>query len=119
MTGIGLLACAVVMPMLARIWSFPSAVVLGVLQAGTFAMVATPSLTFMADATSEAGVGSFGAAYGVYNTIWAVGLLSGPALGGYLFERVRFQSLMLGWSAVIVLITIALPIFRSAPTARR
>ena len=72
----------------------------------------------MADTTTAAGIGSFGTAYGIYNAVWAVGVLCGPALGGYLYERMRFSTLALGWSAAIVVITLALPIFRSAPTAR-
>ena len=119
LTGIGLLACAAVMPLVAQTWSFTSAVVFCVMQAATFALVATPSLTFMADATSKAGVSSFGAAYGLYNTIWAVGLLAGPVLGGYLYEHLRFQTLGYGWAAVVALTTLALPVFRSSSTARR
>ena len=90
-----------------------------VLQAATFALVATPSLTFMGDATQSAGLGSFGTAYGFYNAIWAVGLLAGPAAGGYFFERAGFAPLAIGWAIVVVAITLALPVFRSASTARR
>ena len=61
------------------------------LQAAAIAMVITPSLTYMAEATSAAGVGSFGVAYGLYNVAWALGLLVGPALGGFLFERIGFR----------------------------
>jgi len=88
-----------------------------VLQAGTFALVATPSLTFMGDATQQAGLGSFGTAYGFYNAIWAIGLLAGPAAGGYLFDRVGFGILAFSWSAVVVITTLALPVLRSAKTA--
>jgi MFS transporter, DHA1 family, solute carrier family 18 (vesicular amine transporter), member 1/2 len=119
LTGIGLLAMSFVLPLVARAWSYQSALILGVLQSGTFALVATPSLTFMADATSEAGLGSFGTAYGFYNAIWAVGLLVGPALGGYLFERARFSTFAIAWSAVVAAITLAIPVFRSASAARR
>jgi DHA1 family solute carrier family 18 vesicular amine transporter 1/2 len=118
LAGIGLLASAAALPIVAHTWSFQSAVVLCVLQAAAFALVGAPSLTFMADATSEAGLGSFGTAYGLYNAVWAVGLLSGPTIGGYLYERMRFSSLALGWAAVVVLVTLALPVFRSASTAR-
>jgi len=118
LTGIGLLACAVMLPIVAQTWSFASAIVLGVLTSATFAMIATPSLTFMGDATTAAGIGSFGTAYGIYNAVWAVGVLFGPALGGYLYERMRFSTLALGWSAAIVGVTLALPVFRSGPTAR-
>ena len=119
LVGIGMLAWSLALPLLAYASSFQLAVVLCVLQAATFALVGAPSLTFMADATSEAGLGSFGTAYGVYNAIWAVGLLAGPPLGGYLYERIGFSSLTLRWSVVVAAITLALPVFRSVSTARR
>jgi MFS transporter, DHA1 family, solute carrier family 18 (vesicular amine transporter), member 1/2 len=118
LTGIGLLSYSVMLPIVSTTWSYPSAIVLSVLTAATFAMIATPSLTLMADTTTAAGIGSFGTAYGIYNAVWAVGVLCGPALGGYLYERMRFTTLALGWSAAMVVITLALPIFRSAPIAR-
>jgi DHA1 family solute carrier family 18 vesicular amine transporter 1/2 len=119
LSGIGLLVTAAVLPFVGRVWSFSSAVVLCLIQAAAFALIGAPSLTFMADATSQAGLGSFGAAYGLYNAIWAVGLLGGPALGGYLYERMHFSTLALAWAAVVAAITLALPVFRSASTARR
>ena len=81
--------------------------------------VATPSLTFMGDVTSESGLGSFGTAYGFYNAIWAIGLLAGPTVGGYIFERLGFAALAFSWSAVVVITTLALPVLRSSSTARR
>jgi len=119
LVGIGMLAWSVALPLLAYASSFQLAVVFCVLQAATFALVGAPSLTFMADATSEAGLGSFGTAYGLYNAIWAVGLLAGPPIGGYLYERIGFSSLTLRWAVVVAAITLALPVFRSASTARR
>ena len=38
---------------------------------------------------------SFGVGYGLYNMAWGVGLLGGPALGGFLFERLGFAALTL------------------------
>jgi predicted MFS family arabinose efflux permease len=119
LVGIGMLAWSVALPLLAYASSFQLAVVLCVLQAATFAIVGAPSLTFMADATSAAGLGSFGTAYGLYNAIWAVGLLAGPPIGGYLYERIGFSSLTLRWSVVVAVITLALPVFRQVSTARR
>jgi DHA1 family solute carrier family 18 vesicular amine transporter 1/2 len=119
LVGIGMLAWSAALPLVAYASSFRLAVVLCVLQAATFALVGAPSLTFMANATSEAGLGSFGTAYGLYNAVWAVGLLAGPPIGGYLYERVGFLSLALRWSAAVVVITLALPVFRSASTERR
>jgi multidrug resistance protein len=119
LTGIGLLAMSAVMPVIALARDYATAMALCVLQAATFALVATPSLTFMGDATQEAGIGSFGTAYGFYNAIWAVGLLSGPAAGGYIFERAGFGPLAIGWAAAVAATTLALPVFRSSSTARR
>jgi MFS family permease len=119
LTGGGLLTCALMLPIVSHAWSFASAVVLSVMMAGTFAMIATPSLTFMADATTSAGIGSFGTAYGIYNAIWAVGVLVGPALGGYLYERMRFSVLAVAWAAVTVAITISLPILRRGNSRRK
>jgi hypothetical protein len=36
---------------------------------------------------------------------WAVGLLGGPAVGGFLFERIGFARLTLAWAPVLVLVT--------------
>jgi len=114
MVGIGMLAWSVALPLVALTTSFRMAVAMCVLQAGAFALVGSPSLTFMADATSHAGLGSFGTAYGFYNAVWAVGLLGGPPIGGYLYERVGFSKLTLGWAAGVIIVTISLPILRSA-----
>ena len=98
LTMIGLVLVAGVLPLLSRAWSYPSAVVLFAVQAAMVACVITPSLAYMAEASAQAGVGSFGVAYGVYNVAWGMGLLGGPALGGLLFERLGFVKLALVWA---------------------
>ena len=55
-------------------------------------LAVTPSLAYMAEVTSIDGADAYGVGYGVYNTAWAIGLLIGPALGGFAFERVGFAS---------------------------
>ena len=59
----------------------------------------------MAEATSAAGIDSFGVAYGLYNMAWGAGLLSGPALGGFLFERLGFSGLALAWAPGLAVVT--------------
>ena len=86
MTISGLVLTAAVLPILSRAWSFESAIALYVMQAAAIALVITPSLAYMADVVSEAGAGSFGVAYGLYNFAWGLGLLAGPAAGGFLYE---------------------------------
>lgn len=69
---IGLVVTALVMPLLSRAWDFQSAVALHVLMGVALALVVTPSLAFMAEATSAAGVESFGVSHGVYNFAWGL-----------------------------------------------
>ncbi|MCM3880038.1 MAG: hypothetical protein ND807_08020, partial [Vicinamibacterales bacterium] len=73
-----------------------------------FSMVVTPSLAYVAAAASEAGVESYGVVYGVYNVAWAIGLMAGPAAGGFLLERIGFGPLTVGWSALLLLTGLAL-----------
>ena len=105
MTLVGLVLSAGVLPLLGRAWSFESAIGLSVLQSGALAVAITPSLAYMGEAASNAGVGSFGVSYGIYNMAWAVGLLGGPAVGGFLFERFGFARLTLAWAPALVLVT--------------
>ena len=73
--------------------------------AATMALMITPSLAYMADATSLGGAASFGVAYGVYNMAWGAGLLTGPAIGGFLFERFGFGRLTLMWAPALLAVT--------------
>jgi multidrug resistance protein len=105
LTLLGLVLMASFLPVLTRASSFESAVVLFVIQAAAIALVVTPSLAYMADVVSSLGAGSYGVAYGLYNFAWGVGLLAGPALGGFLFERLGFSVLALVWAPVVLGLT--------------
>jgi DHA1 family solute carrier family 18 vesicular amine transporter 1/2 len=67
-----------------------------------FGMFITPSLTYFAQLASQAGVRAFGVVYGVYNVAWAVGLMIGPAAGGFLFDHIGFAPLTLAWSTLLL-----------------
>ena len=108
LTLAGVIAVALVLPMLSLTRSFETAIVLYVVQAIAVSIVVTPSLAFMAEAISSTGVESFGVAYGVYNFAWALGLLGGPALGGFLYERLSFDVLVLVWSPVVLAVALLL-----------
>ena len=108
LTMIGLVLVAGFLPLLSFISSFRSAIGLYVLGTAAVAMVITPSLAYMAEATASAGVGSFGVGYGLYNMAWGAGLLTGPALGGFLFERMGFTRLMIAWSPALLIVTLLL-----------
>jgi DHA1 family solute carrier family 18 vesicular amine transporter 1/2 len=114
LTMIGLVLTACVIPILSLAWSYQSAVAFYVLLASMVAIVITPSLTYMAEATSAAGVESFGVGYGLYNMAWGIGLLGGPALGGFLYEQIGFPNLALIWAPCIVSITFLLARVKSS-----
>jgi len=117
---IGLIGMAVMLPVLSLISNFESALFLNAAFTLAVASMLTPSLAYMADATSAAGVRSFGVAYGVYNVAWALGLLIGPSIGGAAYERVGFTVLTLAWSPVLLLLTLLLARARAAaPQGRR
>ncbi len=108
LTLAGLVATGLVLPVFGLIYSFQSGLVLYGLGAIPVSMVVTPSLAYMAEATSMAGTRSFGVAYGLYNVAWALGLLVGPAFGGFVFERLGFQTLLLIWSPAVLVLTWAI-----------
>ena len=119
MTMLGLIATACMTPLLGQAWNFQSALVLYVFAAAAAAFVITPSLTYMGQATTDAGIRSFGVAYGLYNLAWGAGLLGGPAIGGFLFERMGFSRLLIVWAPAIALVTIALARVKSSDSPRR
>ncbi len=106
MTGLLLAACA--LPLLTVSWSYPSTIAFSILNTMAIAMVITPSLAFMAEAVSNAGVGSFGVGYGLYNMAWGAGLLGGPAIAGFVFEQAGFTRLTLLWAPMLVVVTLLL-----------
>jgi MFS family permease len=108
MTMLGLVLAACTLPLLAHAWSYRSALALFVVTAAASTFIITPSLAYMGEATSDAGVRSFGVAYGLYNLAWGVGLLGGPAIGGFLFERIGFRNILLVWAPSLALVTILL-----------
>ena len=103
MTGLVLVAC--LLPFLSLATSYRSAIAVYVICAAAISMIITPSLTYMAEATASAGAGSFGVGYGLYNVAWGAGLLGGPAVSGFMFERMGFGWLMLMWAPPLVVVT--------------
>ncbi len=103
LTVLGLALSGCWLPVLGRARSYESAVWLFVVQASFAAMAITPSLAYMGEATSQAGVRSFGVAYGLYNLAWGAGLLGGPAAGGFLLERAGFPRLAIMWGPLLLL----------------
>jgi MFS family permease len=65
---------------------------------GVLSMTVTPSLAFMGEAATAAGLESYGLVYGIYNMAWAAGMLFAPAAGGFLYERLGFGLLCWAWA---------------------
>jgi multidrug resistance protein len=115
LTGLPLVACA--LPLLNVAWSFPSTIGFFVLTTMAVALVITPSLAFMAESVSAAGVGSFGVGYGLYNMAWGAGLLCGPAVAGFIFERAGFARLTLAWAPMLLIVSVLLARVQSGRTS--
>jgi MFS family permease len=103
LTGLPLVAC--ILPLQTLAWSYASTIAFFILNTTVVALVITPSLTFMAEAVSGAGVGSFGVGYGLYNMAWGAGLLGGPAVAGFIFERAGFTRLTLLWAPLLLIVS--------------
>ena len=114
----GLLLTSCVLPLINLTWSYPSTVMFSVFNTMAIAMVITPSLAYMAEAVSNAGVGSFGVGYGLYNMAWGAGLLAGPAIAGFVYERAGFARLTLFWAPALVIVTLLLARVQSPPAPR-
>jgi len=101
--GIGL-----TLPLLSLADTFVSAAVVYAVFMVPVAAMVTPSLAYMASATTASGVRSFGVAYGIYNCAWATGLLLGPAIGGAAYEHIGFRALMWTTAPALLVATLAL-----------
>jgi DHA1 family solute carrier family 18 vesicular amine transporter 1/2 len=104
--GLPLVAC--VLPLVNLTWNYPSTIAFFVLNTMAVGLVITPSLTFMAEAVAHAGVGSFGVGYGLYNMAWGAGLLAGPAIAGFVYERAGFAWLTLLWAPLLLFVSLLL-----------
>lgn len=112
LTLLGLALTALWMPMMATAAGFSSALAIIVVLWIAIALIITPSLAYMAEVTASAGGDAYGVGYGLYNTAWGVGLLGGPALGGWLFERLGFATLTVSWSLGVLIVTSMLAVAR-------
>ena len=101
-------------PLSAGVISFESAIPIFVVQIAALSLVIAPSLAYMAEATSDAGLGSFGVAYGLYNVAWGVGLLAGPAARRVSVRTDRtWRGWRLWWAPALLVGTLLLARVRS------
>jgi multidrug resistance protein len=98
----GLVVSAFVMPLMPFIWDMRSAGAAILLVWAGLGMIVTPSLAYLAEAAAAARVASYGIVYGFYNVAWAIGVMGGPALGGFLYERLGLLPVTLVWSVALV-----------------
>jgi MFS family permease len=101
----GLVSIAVTLPFLALTTSFWSAIFYSIVTNLAISATVTPSLALMGEAVSSSGTDSFGLAYGLYNFAWAIGLFAGPAVGGFMFERLGLALLTLIWAPSLLATT--------------
>jgi DHA1 family solute carrier family 18 vesicular amine transporter 1/2 len=110
---LGMIGTALVLPVLSLATGFRSAIAVMVLMQLAFGTFVTPSMAYFAQLASDAGVTAYGVVYGVYNMAWAVGLMAGPALGGFLFERIGFTPLTIVWSMMLLAVALVLARMRT------
>ncbi len=90
---------------------------LTVLAAITFGAFYTPGMALVSDRTESAGL-SQAIGFGIMNTAWALGNMSGPALAGAIAEAVG-DAVPYVLAAALCLLTLAATGTARAPTARR
>jgi MFS transporter, DHA1 family, solute carrier family 18 (vesicular amine transporter), member 1/2 len=102
---LGLVATAVVAPLLAFSHNLALTALLFALCGVSIAFFETPTLPFMADRISGGGEGEvYGTAYGIFNMAWAVGYILGPAAGGFLASRHGLPTTMIILSVPLLLL---------------
>ena len=105
---LGLVLMVLWLPMLGLAVGVKSALALMLIEWMLVPLAVTPSLPYMADVTTIDGADAYGVGYGLYNTAWAIGLLIGPALGGFVFERAGLAALLIAWSGAAIVVTLLL-----------
>jgi MFS transporter, DHA1 family, solute carrier family 18 (vesicular amine transporter), member 1/2 len=105
---LGLVLMALWLPMFGLAVGVKSALALMLIEWMLVPLAVTPSLPYMADVTTIGGADAYGVGYGLYNTAWAIGLLIGPALGGFVFERAGLAALLVAWSGAAIVVTLLL-----------
>jgi MFS transporter, DHA1 family, solute carrier family 18 (vesicular amine transporter), member 1/2 len=113
---LGLGAIGMMLPVLLEISSFASGVAIYTVMVVAISMMVAPSLAYMADAVSASGgSSSYGAAYGLYNFAWALGILVGPSIGAALYDRVGISTVLCVWAPVVIVVAIGLSRVASRP----
>jgi multidrug resistance protein len=103
--ALGLVATAVVVPLLAYSHTLALTTVLFALCGVSIALFETPTLPFIADRITGGGEGDvYGTAYGIFNMAWAVGYILGPAAGGFMASRHGLPTTMVVLSVPLVLL---------------
>ncbi|MBM7854001.1 multidrug resistance protein [Desulfohalotomaculum tongense] len=100
----GLITTAITIPLLTYTTSIPAAVlVMGILGI-TYGLIFAPSGPLLADAVmGDKSSISYGAAFGLYNTAFSLGYVFGPLIGGGWVEIWSLESLLLVYSAVLLM----------------
>jgi MFS family permease len=101
----GMVACAVAMVVIPTLQSFNHLLIPALLFGLGEALVTSSTAALVVDICREK---HYGAAMGVFGTIFDIGHAAGPILGGLLIGAFGFQA---GFSVIVVLMMASLPVF--------
>jgi DHA1 family solute carrier family 18 vesicular amine transporter 1/2 len=103
--SLGLLATAVVAPLLVFSHNLALTAALFALCGISIALFETPTLPFIADRISGGAEGEvYGTAFGIFNMAWAIGYMLGPAAGGFLASRHGLPTTLIILSVPLVIL---------------
>jgi multidrug resistance protein len=101
---IGLVATAVVLPLVCGPGSLPGEIAVLVLLGIACAFLLAPTLPELADAADRCGHVPYGSAYSLFSAAYAVGMLLGPVLGG-------LATAGLGLAPALVLVSLGIALY--------
>lgn len=110
---IGLIATAVVAPLIAVFKNVAAVYVLMALLGATLTFFETPSVPLITDAMPKDGGGDihYGTAFGLLNFFWSLGYALGPLIGGAITGAAGLLAALLTYSGVLLALSVVVVVF--------
>jgi MFS transporter, DHA1 family, solute carrier family 18 (vesicular amine transporter), member 1/2 len=109
--ALGLLALALVLPLLALPASLPAQAAVLALAGLASGLILAPALPALADEVDRLGGGAYASVYAILNIAYAVGMIAGPIAGGLSADAFGFAATL---AAVALLLLLYVPLLLAA-----